>query len=60
MESVNYRDRLDDAVRRALAATSPAARAAYLELARFYRDKLTYDAVQPRSSAADGGEDCPK
>ena len=40
MESVHYNYRFHEAIQHAFAATNPAVRAAYFELASFYREKL--------------------
>jgi hypothetical protein len=40
MEPLDYHDRFDEALQRAFAASSPAVRRAYFELADFYREKL--------------------
>ena len=40
MEALDDQDRFYEALQRAFAATSPAVRAAYFELATLYREKL--------------------
>ena len=40
METLNYQDRFHEALQRAFAASNPGVRAAYFELALFYRNRL--------------------
>jgi hypothetical protein len=40
METYTYQDRFHEALQRAFAATNPAVRIAYFELAEFYSEKL--------------------